>query len=211
MHVLVIGASKGVGLETVKAALEAGHRVRAFARSAERIDFSHPNLEKRRGDALNSEDVDRALDGVDAVIQALGVPGKDLMAPVTLFSKATRVLVPAMERRGVKRLVAVTGFGAGDSRDAVSLLQRVPFRLFLGRAYDDKGVQERLIKESGLDWTIVRPGILLPGPASGRAKALAEPSQWRNGVVSRADVADFLVKQIASTEYLRRAPVLVRF
>ena len=209
MHVLVIGASKGIGLEAVSAALKAGHRVRAFARSADRISLRHENLEKRRGSALEPADVDAALEGIDAVIQTLGVPARDLMGPVTLFSAATRVLVPAMERRGVKRLIAVTGFGAGDSRVAISWLQMGPFRMFLGRAYDDKGVQEQIIKASALDWTIVRPGVLIPGPASGRCKVLAEPSQWRNGLVSRADVAEFLVGQIASTEYLRKAPVLV--
>ncbi|RBP16497.1 putative NADH-flavin reductase [Roseiarcus fermentans] len=209
MHVLVVGASKGIGLEAVSVALRAGHRVRAFARSADAIALTHANLEKRRGNALDPADVEGALDGIDAVIETLGVPVRDLMAPVTLFSEATRVLVPAMERQGVKRLIAVTGFGAGDSRVAINWLQMAPFRLFLGRAYDDKGVQERIIKESGLDWTIVRPGVLVPGPPSGRCKALTEPSQWRNGLVSRADVADFVVKQVTSTQYLRKAPVLV--
>ncbi len=209
MHVVVIGASKGIGLEAVSGALKAGHRVRAFARSADRIALRHANLEKRRGDALASADIEDALEGIDAVIQTLGVRARDLMAPVTLFSRATRVLVPAMEERGVRRLIAVTGFGAGDSRRAIGPLQLAPFRLFLGRAYDDKTVQERIIEESSLDWTIVRPGVLIPGPASGRYKALAEPSQWRNGFISRADVADFLVRQVTETKYLRKAPVLV--
>jgi putative NADH-flavin reductase len=211
MHLLVIGASKGIGLEAVAAALKAGHRVRAFARSADGIAVRHANLEKRRGNALKQADVEAALEGIDAVIQTLGVPARDLIGPVSLFSEATRVLVPAMERRGVKRLIAVTGFGAGDSRVAINWLQMGPFRLFLGRAYDDKTVQERIIKESDLDWTIVRPGVLIPGPASGRYKALAEPSQWRNGFISRGDVADFVVKQVAATQYVRKAPVLVAF
>ena len=115
----------------------------------------------------------------------------------------------AMERRGVRRLVCVTGFGAGDSRRAVGCLQRVPFRLLLGRAYDDKDEQERLVRESGLDWTIVRPGILAPGPGFGRYRVLAAPAQWRNGLISRADVAHFIVQQLARTDYLRQAPVLV--
>jgi putative NADH-flavin reductase len=209
MRVLIIGASRGLGLETVRTALRAGHRVRAFARSADRIGVSDRNLEKRRGDALSAVDVASALDGVDAVIQTLGVPVRDLMAKVSLFSEATAVLAPAMERRGVRRLIAVTGFGAGESRRAIHWTQLGPFSLFLGRAYDDKGAQERLIEESALDWTIVRPGVLLPGPETGRYKVLAEPSQWRGGVVSRPDVADFLVKQLASSDYLRKAPVLV--
>jgi uncharacterized protein YbjT (DUF2867 family) len=207
--VLIIGASRGIGLETVKAALAAGHHVRAFARSVADIRFSHPNLEKRRGDALNPTDVNGALENIDVVIQTLGVRTRELIGPVNLFSEATRILVPAMEGRGVKRLIAVTGFGAGDSRRAMSFLLLVPFRLFFGRAYDDKGEQERLIKDSQLDWTIVRPGILTSGPGRARYEVLAEPSQWRNGTISRADVAHFLVRQITERQCVHSAPVLV--
>ena len=99
------------------------------------------------------------LNGIEVVLQTLGVSVGDLFRPVTLFSHATRVLVNAMESRGVKRLICVTGFGAGDSYASISFLQLVPFRLVFGRAYDDKSVQERLIKQSSLDWTIVRPGV----------------------------------------------------
>jgi putative NADH-flavin reductase len=208
-RVLVIGASRGIGREAVKAALGAGHRVRAFSRSVDQLDVSHLNLETRRGDALNPADVDGALEGVDVVIQALGVRARDLMAPVRLFSESTRILVSAMEKRAVRRLISVTGFGAGDSRKAIGCLQRVPFRFFFGRAYDDKDVQERLIKDSQLDWIIVRPGVLVPGPASYRYKVLGEPAQWRNGFISRSDVADFLVKQVTATQYLRLAPVIL--
>ena len=207
--VLVIGASRGLGRETVRAALAAGHSVRAFSRSENPFGRSQARLEYRQGDARKREDLESALDGVDAAIQTLGIGGRDLFAPVTLFSEATRALVAAMAAGGVKRLIAVTGFAAGDSRAALSLLQRAPFLLLFGRAYADKDIQERLIRESSLDWTIARPGVLLPGPRRGRLSALVDPSQWRNGIVSRPDVADFLVEQIASSKYLRQAPVLV--
>ncbi len=71
--VLIIGASRGIGLETVKAALEAGHSVRALARSARRILVDHPKLEKMAGDALEMAMVKRALTGVDVVTQSLGI------------------------------------------------------------------------------------------------------------------------------------------
>ncbi|MEH3145105.1 MAG: NAD(P)H-binding protein [Methylobacterium frigidaeris] len=207
-HVLVIGASQGIGLETVKAALAAGHRVRAFARSAAGIALTDPGLEPFAGDALKAGDVASALEGIDVVVQALGVPAKNLLGPVTLFSDATNLLVPAMERAGVRRLLAVTGFGAGDSRDAIGLLQRLPFRLVFGRAYDDKDAQEMRIRRSGLDWTLVRPGILTPGAATGRFKVLADPASWRNGLIARADVAQF-VGQIDAPTYRGQAVVLV--
>src|SRR5271166_615725 len=121
MQVLIIGASKGIGFETTRQALAAGHRVRAFGRSADRLAIRDPNLEAFRGDALKAGDIEAALAG----LEALGVGISDLFRPVRLFSDATRILAPAMERKGVKRLIAVTGFGAGDSHGALGMFRAV--------------------------------------------------------------------------------------
>ena len=209
MRVLIIGASKGIGLETTRQALDAGHVVRALARSANAIAISNASLEKIRGDALKPENVEVALVGVDVVIQTLGVGLGDLFRPVHLFSDATGVLIAAMRRQGVKRLICVTGFGAGDSRVSINCLQRLPFQIVFGRAYDDKSLQEKLVKESELDWTIARPGVLTGGPRTGRYRILAEASQWRNGIISRADVSEFLVRQIGDGAFIRKTPVLI--
>jgi putative NADH-flavin reductase len=209
-NVLVIGASKGIGLEAAKQALARGHSVRAFARGAAEIDMTDPRLEKRPGDALDPHDVADALEGIDVVIQALGVtPGPDMiLGPISLFSDATRILLAAMQEAGVRRLISVTGFGAGDSRARFGCLEDMGFRLFLGRVYDDKGIQEQLIKDSGLDWVIARPVILTKGSHSGRYRVLVERDKWRNGLISRADAADFLVAQIDDDSYLGTTPVL---
>ena len=105
--VLIMGASRGIGLEAVKGALEAGHEVRALARSAHSIKLDHPKLTKVTADAFDAAAVERALEGVDAVIQTLGVtPSVErAVKPTNLFSKATRVLVRAMEKTGVRRLI----------------------------------------------------------------------------------------------------------
>lgn len=209
--VLVIGASRGVGLEVVKQALAAGHRVRAMARRVERIGVVDPNLETYKGDALSRGDVRAALDGVDAVVQTLGItPRPDAVVRGTrLFSRATRVLVEAMEEAGVRRLVCLTGFGAGDSRNQGGCLYDLAFNLFLGRVYDDKNVQEHLVRNSDLDWVIARPVILTDGARTGRYRVLVDPKDWRGGFISRADVADFLVRSIDDDRFLRKAPVLV--
>ena len=209
MRVLVVGASKGIGLETTRQAIEAGYQVRAFARSDSGMALADSKLEKVRGDALKHQDVEAALKEIDVVIQTLGVALGDLFRPVHLFSDATRVLIAAMRAQGVKRLICVTGFGAGDSRASISWIQRLPFQIVFGRAYDDKSLQERLIKESGLDWTIVRPGVLTGGPRTGRYQVLAEACQWRNGTICRPDVAAFLVRQIEDASYVHKSPVLV--
>jgi putative NADH-flavin reductase len=210
MKLLVIGASRGIGLEVVKQALARGHEVRAFARSADGIRLSNPRLEKRNGDALNVSGISSAVTGVDAVILTLGLragPGM-VLGPVDLFSRATRIVVDAMKEAGVKRLLCVTGFGAGDSRAKLGPLQAIVFQLLLGRAYENKDAQEIIVRRSGLDWIIARPVILTNGPKTGRYRVLCDPKDWRSGTISRADVADFLVKQAQEPAYLGKTPVL---
>jgi len=210
--VLVIGASRGIGLATVKALLASGENVRALARAATAIAIADPRLEKVDGDALDKASVEHALDGVDAVIQSLGVAfePKVILAGTRLFSKATRVLVDAMQPRGVKRLVVVTGLGAGDSRGHGGLLyDALMFPLVLKRVYDDKDVEEQIVKASGLEWTIARPGILTNGAPTGRYQVLTEPSSWHAGSIARADVADFLAKEVRERAYVGKTPVLI--
>jgi putative NADH-flavin reductase len=209
---LVIGASRGVGLETVRCALAAGHRVRALARGAAAIGIEHAQLERVAADALNRAAVTTALEGVDAVIETLGAPTDigTVLWGTRLFSAATRLLVDAMRERGVRRLVAVTGLGAGDSRGHGGLLyDAIAFPLVLKRIYDDKDVQEQMIRASGLDWTIVRPGLLRGGPATGRARALTDPRDWTAASVTRADVADFLVRETFERRFVGQTPLLI--
>lgn len=212
MHILVIGGSRGIGRECLAYGLERGHHVRAFARSVQSIPLEHDRLEKRAGDATQADDVAAALDGVVAVILALGVPKKVsvLLRPIQLFSQATAVLLPAMEARGVRRLLAVTGFGSGDSYARLSSAERIGFQAIMGRAYADKTRQEALITGSDLDWTIARPGFLTSNRRTGRYQVLTEPATWRNGLISRADVAHFLIHAAEEGTFLREAPVLVR-
>jgi putative NADH-flavin reductase len=134
--VLIIGASRGIGLEIVKAALEAGHSVRAMARSAREFLLTTPIA----GNALEVATVKRALSGVDVVTQSLGISAgpEAILKPTQFFSKATRVLVTAMEQTQVKRLICVTGFGAGDSRGRGGFVYNVLIHLLLGRVYDNR-------------------------------------------------------------------------
>jgi putative NADH-flavin reductase len=209
---LVIGASRGIGLETVKAGLRAGHSVRALARSAASIPIHDAGLEKVSGDALDSDTIREALRDINVVIQTLGVDisPRAIFERTTLFSRSTRILVDAMKAAGVRRLIAVTGLGAGDSRGHGGFLyDALAFPLLLKRVYDDKDVQESVIKSSGLDWTIVRPGLLTNGPATGQYRVVTAPNEWRFGTISRADAADFLVRQIDDRALIGTTPLLI--
>ena len=102
----------------------------------------------------------------------------------------------SMEASAVKRLICVTGFGAGDSRGCGGLFYNAALCLILRRIYADKDAQEWIIRRSGLGWTIVRPTILTTGPRTGSYRELVDERDWRSGFISRADVADFLLKQV---------------
>ena len=211
-ELLIIGARRGIGLETVRAALRAGHRVHALARSAASMPIQDTNLVKVSGDALDRDTIRDALHDVDVVIQTLGVnfAPKLIFEGTTLFSDSTRILVDAMKVAGVKRLIAVTGLGAGDSRGHGGVIyDAVVFPLLLKRVYDDKDVQEWIIRSSGLDWTIVRPGLLKNRPATGRYRVLTASKDWQFGAISRSDVADFLVHQINDRTLVGTTPLLI--
>jgi putative NADH-flavin reductase len=209
---LVIGASQGIGLETVKCALAAGHDVRAFARGAAGIAIDDGKLTKITGDALDATAIAGAVTGADAVIQSIGAPktAMAVLAGTTLFSKATRILIDAMQAAGVRRLVTVTGMGAGDSRGHGGFLyDAVLFPMVLKRVYDDKDVQEQMIRNSGLEWTIARPGLLTGGAVTGKMRVLADRKDWQVGSVTRADVADFLVREAFERHYVGKTPLLI--
>lgn len=209
--ILVVGATSGIGKLSMQAALERGHHVRAFARSADTLE-EHASLDRKAGDALNSDDMARAVEGVDAVIVALGIRERLAMLweEETLFSRSTEVLLSAMETANVRRLVVVTGFGAGRSRSAMSSLEKLGHGAILGRVYEDKSRQEEMVIASSLDWTIARPVILTNRPASGQIKVLDDPKSWRNGLVSRADVATYLVDAVEQNLDVRKDVVLAR-
>ena len=210
--VLIIGASHGIGLETVRAVLRASHSVRALARSAATIPIQDANLDKVSGNALDPDTIRNVLRDINVVIQTLGVDFSPRLVfeGTRLFSESTRILVDAMKTTGVKRLITVTGLGAGDSRGHGGLLyDAIVFPLLLKRIYDDKDVQEWIVRSSGLDWTIVRPGLLTNRSGTGRYRVLTTSKDWRFGAISRVDVADFLVRQVDDRALIGITPLLI--
>lgn len=209
--IVVLGATSGLGAATVDEALGRDLPVRGFARGAEAMT-PRDGLTPVTGDARRPEDLARVLDGAAAVIYALGVRERPAMLwqHETLFSATTEALITAMTQAGLARLVVVTGFGAGRSRAAMSALERLGHDAILGRVYADKTRQEALIMASALDWTIARPVILTNGARSGRVRVLRDPGSWRNGLVSRRDVATYLVDAVSDGLDRRADVVLAR-
>ena len=208
--IVVMGGSHGIGFETVKILLQQGHHVTLFSRGATKVKLSNPNLRLVAGDALNEVDVNAVIEENDAVVQTLGLPlnFRLITDPINLFSSATKILITAMENTNTRRLIAVTGFGAGDSYQAINCFQKLPFKIIFGNAYRDKSIQETLIKNSNLDWTLVRPGVLTNQRLKSSYRVRLNPSEWRNGIISRAAVADFIASSIDDPEMIKAEPVL---
>jgi len=207
MKILVLGATGATGQLIVSQALAKGHDVVALVRSKGKA-AGLAGAELVEGDARDAAALTRAVAGCDAVVSSLGTP----MSPfreVTMLSAATRALIGVMANQNIRRLICITGVGAGDSRGHGGLVYDWLFRpLMLRKVYEDKDRQEDAIRASALDWIIVRPTVLNDKPASGHIRALTDLSGVHGGTIARADVADFVVQQVTADTWLRKAPLI---
>jgi putative NADH-flavin reductase len=207
IKILIVGATRGIGRQVLEQALAAGHAVTALVRDARRLDAQHERLKVVQGDVLNAGSVALAMAGQEAVCCSIGV--KVPWIYVTVFSVGTRNLLEAMKKSGVRRLVCVTGIGAGDSRGHGGFLyDRLFYPFLLRTVYADKDRQESLIKASDVDWVIVRPGFLTNGPLTGRYRAITDLAGETAGKISRADVAHFILQQLVAPSHVRQTPLL---
>jgi len=207
MNILIIGCTQGIGLQLLKQCLEAGHLVTALARHPSKIELHHENLCLMEGDILDPVSVNSAVKGQDSVCLTIGVP--ITFKPVTVFSAGTATVIEAMKTHGVRRLICVTGIGAGDSKGHGGFLYDQIFKpLFLRTIYADKDIQEQHIQESGLDWVIVRPAGLTNGAKTGQYLSLTQLEGITSKRISRADVAHFMVEELAQPKFKGKAVLL---
>lgn len=207
MRILVIGATGPTGQQIVEQGLAQGHEATALVRNPDKFQMQHNSLQLVKGDILDPASLD-AVQQQDAVISSLGTK-KIGLESVTLLSEGTKNLLRAMERHSVKRLICITGLGAGDSKGHGGLLyDKLILPLILKRIYDDKDRQEAEIRQSNLDWVIVRPGILTNDPAKGNYRVLTDLTGVTAGKISRADVAAFVLQQLTVDRYLYQTPLI---
>ena len=207
MNLLIFGATGGTGRQLVEQALTQGHTVTAFVRNPARLTSQHANLRVVLGDVLDAAAVQRAMAGQEAVLSALGAPAGH---KVPVRSAGTRHILNAMQQAGVDRFVCLTTLGMGDSRAALPFSYKyliVP--LFLRSAFADSELQEEYIRQSTVAWTIARPGTLTNGPRTGHYRhGFPATEQGLKIRISRADVADFMLRQLHEATYLRQAASL---
>lgn len=204
MKLAVFGATGGTGREIVAQALDAGHEVTVLVRDPAKLSVKHNKLYLVIGDVLNLEKVEEALAGSEAVCCSLGNTANN---PDFVVSDGTQNIIEVMKKQAIRRLVVVSALGVGDTRDRVSLSFKMLMKTVLRKAYEDKERQEQFVRESDLDWVIVRPGGLTNGPASGEY-AFGMDASIGGGQVSRADVAAFVLQQLTDDTFLHQTPAI---
>jgi putative NADH-flavin reductase len=205
--ILVLGATGATGRLIVSQALARGHDVTALLRSPEKAsDLKGAKLIV--GDARDEKTLREAVKGKDAVVSSLGTPASPFRE-VTALSRATHALVSAMKAEQVSRLVCITGIGAGDSvGHGGFVFDNLIFPLLLRKVYADKNRQEDIVRNSGLDWVLVRPAVLNDKSGRDTIRTLTDLSDFHGGTISREDVATFVLDQVRADAWLHRSPLI---
>jgi putative NADH-flavin reductase len=207
MKIIVFGASGGTGIEIVKQALEAGHEVTAFVRNPAKVAIQHPKLKLVTGDVMEAAAVEKAVAGQDAVISALG----PTRPPVpSMMEVAAQNIVAGMKKAGIRRLISTTGAGVRDPQDQPKLtdhLMKGVLTLLAGDVLRYSAANVGIICASDLDWTIVRYPRLLDAAHTGtyRVGYIGKDS---GSQLSRADGADFVLKELTENKYIHQMPVV---
>jgi putative NADH-flavin reductase len=203
MNLTIIGASGGIGLETVKRGLNRKHSITTLSRSEIKIE-EKKSLKMILGDATNKADLLNSIQNAEAIIVTLGT--RKNMKPTTLFSDFAKLMVEIHREKKIDiPFIFVTGFGAGESKNYVSWLIKMFLKYLLKDAYADKTIMEEIITHSDLNWTVVRPGRLLDKELTEKYRVENKLFKGINiGEINRADVADFLIKQAEKQTELKK-------
>lgn len=205
MKLAVFGATGLTGGLVVRNALAQGHEVVAMVRDPRRMALEHPNLVVMGGSPTLGADVERCVQGADAVIHCLGIGGQGEGQATTLISDSVKVVLAAMQRHGVARIVCMSNVGAGGSGTWFANRLVIPlFLRWLVPIIEDKNRMEAALRASSVEWVSVR----LPNIVEGPVKPLRVSVDGRGlGLsITAESAARFLLAQVASGEYLNSAP-----
>ena len=207
MKLFVLGATGPTGLQIVQQALTQGHAVTAFVRDPAKLPFADDNLKLVTGSLPgDGRALAEALRGHEAVISSLGL--HNVLKSNGFIESSMRLLVPAMEKQGLRRLIIVSANGVGDTRRHAPLLPRIMYRLLLTDIFADKKAGEDIVRASSLDWTVAYPTLLTNGPRTGSYRAAERLELTGFPKISRADVADFVLRQLNDLAFLKNGAVI---
>ena len=193
MKIVVFGATGGIGSQVIEQALAAGHEVTAVARNPSSIALRHERLNVIKGDVLEAETVRKAVVGKDAVVSALGARDR---GPTTVYSAGVANIMQAMEAAHVRRILCISASGLYPTIWWQKLAANLILWRLLKHMYTDLVRMENEVTASDLDWTILRPPQFTNGPRTGRYQSVVNQSLKHGRQISRADIADYIVKHL---------------
>lgn len=210
MRIVIFGATGIVGSAITKEALAQGHEVTVLTRDAKKVKATDNKLTVVEGSVTDRTTVRQVLDGQDAVIQSLGIGGKGNGNPTTFVSEANRLIMEEMKRMKVRRLIAISVIGAGSSWTFLPWIYRklMPVMMkWFNAIIDDKNRMEPMIKDSGLEWTIVRCTTVKDSPSKGQITASIDGKGIKY-IISASDMAKFVVSQLTDNHFMFKTPVI---
>ena len=206
MNIILFGATGLTGLEILSQALDNGHGVKAVVRNPERLKTEHAKLTIIQGDVLDAQLVEEAIAGSNVVISAIGTGSSFAKArkPTTIYSEGFANIIAAMRKHNVRRFIALLSVGTvPDPNEA--WIHKVMIRPILKGTYDDMRRAEAILADcDDLDWIGIRPLRLMDTPRTGKYRTGLEILPPKGVEISRADVAEFMLKQMDSEDYIRR-------
>ena len=209
MKVTIFGATGFSGQAILAEALKQGHEVTILVRDTSKISIQHKNLTIVEGNVLDPQTVASILHHQEAVIQCLGVGGKGDGKPTTFISDATKVIVDEMQNQKIKRLIAMSNVGAGNSIAFqpwfFTKIILPYFMKWLKVIIEDKNRMEPIIMNSNLDWTIVRCPNIVDKPTKGRCNATLDGKGLKLSI-TLSDLSKFMVDQLKQTAFIKQAP-----
>jgi putative NADH-flavin reductase len=209
MKLVIFGATGFSGQAIMKLALSKGIQVTVLVRNKSAITIQNENLTVIQGNVLDRIDVRKVLEHQDAVIQCLGVGGKGDGKPTTFISDATKIIVEEMEKQQIKRLIAMSNVGAGNSLAFqpwfFTKIILPYFMKWLKVIIDDKNRMEPIIMNSELDWTIVRCPNIVDKTPKGNVHATLDGKGLKLSI-TLGDMAEFIVHQLTDSTYSKQAP-----
>lgn len=207
MNIVIFGGTGGTGLELLKQAIARGHEVTALVRDPARVGMTDTRLRILKGDVLDPNAVRAAVTGTQAALSALGV--RLGQPPGTVRSEGTRNIVAALSDAGVRKFVSVSTVGVGDSVGRLTFWARLLLpRLIGAERLEEADRQERIIRQSGLDWVILRPSRLVDDPAKGEYRIGLDLHTGMTSKLTRADLAASLLDQLESDRFVRQTPTV---
>jgi putative NADH-flavin reductase len=203
--IALFGATGKTGRRVLTRALKAGHDIRVLVRDPAKLGVVDPRITVIAGDVLDAAAVSTTIEASDVVLALFGqVKG----SPRSLQADGTRNIIAAMKQQGVSRLITLSGGGLRADEDRPKLADRI-IRMLLkalaGHVLADAEEHLQLLRDSGLDWTVVRGPMLTE--ASGRGTYRVGWVGVNAGIrISREDLADFILTQIEDRQFIRRLP-----